>query len=771
MATDKKPEKKKKATKNENTNINRIIRLMWFTFIGLVAFVGLLFYSISIGWLGFMPSFEELENPKSNLASEIYSADQVLLGKYYIENRSNIHFDELSPNLVEALVATEDARFYEHSGVDLRALMRVFKGVITGNRAGGGSTITQQLAKNLFPREEKSKLQLVTQKFKEWVIATKLEYNYTKHEIIAMYFNTVTFGSNSYGIKTASKTYFAKLPSELNREEASMLVGMLKAPSYYNPVRNHDRALKRREIVLSQQRNYKYITQQEYDSLRNTPLDMSRYRRADHKVGLATYFREYLRAEMKQWCKTHYKTDGEPYNLYRDGLRIYTTINSKMQRYAEEAVAEHLGEDLQPAFFRHWSNKKRYPNAPFFRLTKKETARIMRSGMKRSSRYYWMNVRNAPQDSIDLAFSTPTHMRVFSWHGDIDTVMTPMDSVLYYKSFLQTGVMSVEPQTGYVRAYVGGIDYHHFQYDHVTKGKRQVGSTFKPFVYASAMQEMGYDPCTQVPNIPVSFPMPDGQPLYTPKNSGDDREGEMVSLQWALANSVNYISAFLIKQVKPGKVIELARKMGVKSNIDPVPAICLGTPSLSVYEMVGATATYPNKGVFQKPIFITRIEDKNGNVLETFTSEATDALDDITAYKMLSLMEGVVKYGTGVRLRLKYKMKQHIAGKTGTTDNNSDGWFMGLTPELVTGVWVGAEDRSVHFRSTHLGQGANMALPIWALYMKRVYADSTINISQEPFEMPQGFTVNEYDCESIKEQKDEINKDNPVHDEFDNLGI
>jgi len=770
MATEKKVKKTKEKT-NQATTINRIIRIMWFSFIGGIAFLILLFYAISIGWLGFMPSFEELENPKSNLASEIYSADQVLMGKYYIENRSNVHFDELSPNLVEALVATEDARFYKHSGVDLRALMRVFKGVITGNRAGGGSTVTQQLAKNLFPRKEMSKIEIITQKFKEWVIAVKLEYNYTKHEIIAMYFNTVTFGSNSYGIKTASKTYFAKLPSELNREEASMLVGMLKAPSYYNPVRNHERALKRREVVLKQQMRYEYITEVEYDSLRSTPLDMSRYRRADHKVGLATYFREFLRGEMKRWCKTHYKTDGEPYNLYRDGLRIYTTINSKMQRYAEEAVAEHLGEDLQPAFFKHWSNKKRYPNAPFFRLNKKETARIMRSGMKRSARYYWMNVRKEPMDSIMAAFNRPTKMRVFGWHGDIDTVMTPMDSVLYYKSFLQTGVMSVEPQTGYVRAYVGGIDYHHFQYDHVTKGKRQVGSTFKPFVYASAMQELGYDPCTEVPNIPVSFPMPDGQPLYTPKNSDDKREGEMVTLQWALANSVNYISAFLIKQVKPGKVIELARKMGVKSAIDPVPAICLGTPSLSVYEMVGATSTYPNKGVFQKPIFITRIEDKNGNVLETFNSEATDALDEVTAYKMLSLMEGVVKYGTGVRLRLKYKMKQHIAGKTGTTDNNSDGWFMGLTPELVTGVWVGAEDRAVHFRSTHLGQGANMALPIWALYMKRVYADTTLNISQEAFGRPEGFGEHVFDCEAINNNNDIIENGNSGNDELDQLGI
>ncbi len=769
MAAEKKVVKKNTKSK-PNTGANRLISFMWFSFVGGVIFVGLFFYTISIGLLGFMPSFEELENPKSNLASEIYSADQVLLGKYYIENRSNIGFDELSPYLVEALVATEDARFYEHSGIDLRALARVFKGVITGNRAGGGSTVTQQLAKNLFPRQQLSKLELVSQKLKEWVIAVKLEYNYTKNEILAMYLNTVTFGSNSYGIKTAAKTYFAKLPNELNREEASMLIGMLKAPSYYNPVRNHERALKRREVVLSQQYKYNYITELEYDSIRILPLDMSRYKRADHKVGLATYFREFLRGEMKVWCKTHYKANGEPYNLYRDGLKIYTTINSKMQQYAEEAVREHLGEDLQPAFFNHWKNKRRYPNAPFYKLTKQETARIMKSGMKRSARYYWMNIRKEPKDSIEAVFNRPTQMRVFSWHGDIDTVMTPMDSILYYKSFLQTGVMSVEPSTGYVRAYVGGIDYNHFQYDHVTRSKRQVGSTFKPFVYASAMQELGYNPCTEVPNIPVTFQMPDGQPSYTPKNSGDDKEGEMVTLQWALANSVNYISAFLIKRVMPGKVIELARKMGVTSDMQAVPAICLGTPSLSVYEMVGATSTYPNKGVFQKPIFISHIEDKNGNVIETFNSEAVDALDEITAYKMLSLMEGVVKYGTGVRLRTKYKMTQDIAGKTGTTDNNSDGWFMGLTPELVTGIWVGAEDRSVHFRSTHLGQGANMALPIWALYMKRLYADTSLNISQESFEKPEGFYDETYDCEAIEEVNNELRKES-ADNELNEFGL
>ncbi len=750
----------KQKVSKKGISIQKLLKYLWISFFGGLVFVFLLFYAISLGLLGFMPSFEELENPKSNLASEIYSADQVLLGKYYFENRSNIHYEDLSPNLVEALVATEDIRFYDHSGVDLRALARVVKGVITRNRAGGGSTISQQLAKNLFPRDKVSKLGKVIQKLKEWVIATKLEYNYTKNEIIAMYFNTVTFGSNTFGIKTASKTYFSKEPSELNREEASMLVGMLKAPSRYNPVKNYkNRAFERREVVLKQQQIYSYISQEEYDSLRVLPLDMSKYRLVDHKDGSATYFREYLRIYLKNWCKTHEKADGEKYNLYRDGLKIYTTLNSKMQAYAEEAVQEHLGKDLQPTFFKHWSNKKRYPNAPFFRLSKKQKDRIMSQSVKRSARYYWMKQAKVPEDSILLSFNEPTQMRVFSWDGEIDTVMTPMDSILYYKYFLQTGVMSVEPSTGFVRAYVGGIDYRHFQYDHVTSGKRQVGSTFKPFVYASAMQELGYTPCTQVPNVPVTFPMPAGQKPYTPKNSDKKKEGEMVTLKWALANSVNYISAFLIKRVKPAKVIELARKMGVKSDMEPVPAICLGTPSLSVYEMVGATATYPNKGIYQKPIFITRIEDKNGNVIETFTSEATDALDERTAYLMLSLMQGVVKFGTGVRLRYKYKINYPIAGKTGTTDNQSDGWFMGLTPDLVTGVWVGAEDRSVHFRGIHYGQGANMALPIWAIYMKKVYADSTLNISKGDFERPASLDMLELDCDKVNSRNTQNSND------------
>ncbi len=731
--------------------VDRFIRILWIGFGGSVLFVFLLFFSISVGILGFMPSFEELENPKSNLATEIISSDQVLLGTYYIENRSNVHYSELSPYLSEAVIATEDARFYSHSGIDVRALMRVFKGVITMNSSGGGSTISQQLAKNLFPRGEVSKMGVVIQKLKEWVIATKLEYNYTKEEILAMYFNTVTFGSNSFGIKTAAKTYFNKEPIDLNREEASMLVGMLKAPSYYNPVRNPERALNRRNTVLGQQLKYDFIDQNQYDSLAALPIDMTHYQRIDHKDGLATYFREYLRQVLLEWCKTHENADGEPYNLYRDGLKVYTTINSKMQRYAEEAVAEHMGKDLQPAFFKHWANKKSYPDAPFYHITPDEKQKIMDQAVRRSDRYYWMKQEGLSDEAIFKTFQQPAEMTVFTWKGEKDTILTPMDSILYYKYFLQTGMMSVEPSTGFVRAYVGGINYRHFQYDHVTSGKRQVGSTFKPFVYTAAMQEMGYTPCFEVPNIPVTFEMPPGQPDYTPKNADDKREGEMVTLKWALANSINYVSAFLIKRVKPAKVIEIARKMGVTSDIEAVPAICLGTPSLSVYEMVGATATYANAGIYQKPIFITRIEDKNGNVIEAFTSEATDAIDERTAYLMLALMKGVVESGTGVRLNYRYKLNIPMAGKTGTTDNNSDGWFMGLTPDLVSGVWVGAEDRSVHFRSTHLGQGANMALPIWALYMQKVLADKSLKISHGDFVRPPSVLPEELDCKKAQQ--------------------
>jgi len=617
----------------KRTSTSRIIKFLWLSFVFGILFMVAFFYAISKGWLGEMPTLAELENPKTNLASEVYSADQVLLGKYYIEDRSTVSFDEISPNMVNALVATEDVRFYDHAGVDIRALLRVFKGIVTGHRAGGGSTITQQLAKNMFPRGEKlSKPKMVLRKFQEWVIATKLEYNYTKDEIMAMYLNIVTYGNNAFGIKTAAKTYFAKTPAELNIEEAAILVGMLKAPTYYNPVRNPKHALKRRSVVLSQMKKYGFITPEEYDSLNTLPLDMSRYQRQDHKLGLATYFREYLRGQLKTWCANHYKADGEPYNLYRDGLKIYTTINSRMQQYAEEAVAEHLGKELQPAFFKHWKTT-RYKHPPFFRISNKEYKQIMTSAMKRSSRYYWLKHRGVDDDSIQKVFNTPVEMRVFSWNGDIDTTMTPMDSILYYKYFLHVGLMSVEPHTGYVRAYVGGINYKHFQYDHVMVGKRQVGSTFKPFVYASAISQNHYSPCYEIPNTRVTFEKGPKWHLdkdWTPENAGDEYGG-MVSLKYGLAKSMNNVTAWAMKQTGPEAVVKLVKEMGVESDIPVAPSIALGTADLSVYEMVGAYGTFANKGIYTKPVTVIRIEDKNGIVLDEFIPETNEVLSAETA--------------------------------------------------------------------------------------------------------------------------------------------
>lgn len=748
--------------KKSRSFTSKLIRIIWITFLSGVLFMVLFFTAISLGWLGFMPDIEELENPKSNLASIIYSSDQEELGKYYIQNRANIKYHELPKELVDAAVATEDARFYQHSGIDLRGLVRV---VVFAGSKGGGSTITQQLAKNMFPRDILSKPELIIRKFKEWVIAVKLEYNYTKEEIVAMYFNQVAFGMNNFGIETAAKTYFGKEPIDLKIEESAVLVGMLKAPSAYNPILHYDSAKHRRNVVLNQMVKYNYLDRESYDSLKTLEIDVSKYRRLDHNEGLATYFREYLRGELKDWCANHYKPNGEPYNLYKDGLRIYTTINSKMQAYAEEAVKEHLGGELQEDFFNHWKNRKK---APFWNISKKQYDRILSQAKKRSERYRRLKRKKATDAEIDTAFNTPTEMQVFSWDGYIDTIMTPIDSILYYKHFLNVGMMSVEPHTGYVRAYVGGIDYRHFKYDHVMQGRRQVGSTFKPFVYASAFQELGYGPCTMAPNVPVTFEMPDGQPDWTPKNSDDKREGEMVSLKWALANSVNYISAFLMKRVKPQKVIELARKMGIESDIPAVPAICLGTPSLKVYEMVGALSTFANKGVYNKPVFLTRIEDKNGNVIEQFRGEQTDAMSEETAYRLLELLKGVVETGTGRRIIFRYKLNNPIAGKTGTTDNQSDGWFMGLTPDLVTGVWVGNEDRSAHFRTIRLGQGANMALPIWGLYMQKVYADESLDVSQGDFEAPDGYQI-ETDC--IEETQEIDGSNNSTDEDSNDLNI
>jgi penicillin-binding protein 1A len=743
-------------------DFRKYIRNFWIIYGASVLLILFVFILTSFGGLGFMPTFEELENPKSNLASEVYSADQVLLGKYYIENRTVSHYSELSPHIINALIATEDARFIEHSGIDFRSLGRVLFGVITFNRgAGGGSTITQQLAKNLFPRQENPNIfSLVFRKFKEWIIAVKLERNYTKEEILAMYLNTVDFGCQSFGIKSAAKTYFNKTPKELNTEESALLVGMLQAPSKYNPVRNPERAKTRREVVLAQMKKYNYLTQKQYDSLKVLKIDMSKYKLQDQNTGLATYFREYLRLVLTQWCTTHFKADGKtPYNLYKDGLKIYTTINSKMQKYAEDAMQEYLGKTLQPEFYKSWKGLKKAPYDWTFKEA--DITAMLETSMKRSDRYIKLKARGVSDELIKKDFETPTHMMIFSWKGEHDTIMTPMDSIRYCKWFLQSGLMSMEPQTGYVRAYVGGFDYRYFKYDHVCSSKRQVGSSFKPFLYALAMQEGEFSPCTKVPNVPVTFDMPDGT-KWTPKNAGSakqEHEGEMITLKWALANSINYISAYLMKRYSPYAVVKIARKMGMKSDLPPVYSLCLGTADLSVYEMTGAYSTFANKGVYVEPIFITRIEDKNGNVLETFSPKTEEAISEETAYLMIMLMKGVVEAGTGTSIRYKYKLTNPIAGKTGTTQNNSDGWFMGVTPYLVTGVWVGCEDRSIHFRSTAQGQGAHMALPIWATYMQKVYADKSLGVKKDDFEKPAKELSVEVDCAKYEKNHKNDNKD------------
>ena len=753
----------KKKRNSYTRKARRFILGFWITyFLGLGLLI-LLFISIGYGLLGKIPSFLDLENPESNQATEIFSADGKLLGKYYVENRSNVHYQDLSPNIVNALIATEDARFESHSGIDVKATARMFFGILTGTDRGGGSTITQQLAKNLFPRKPRyTKLELGVMKLKEWVTAVKLERNYSKQEILAMYLNTVDFGSMSFGIKSAAKTYFNKTPDQLNPEEAALLIGILKAPSYFSPVRNPDNAWTRRNIVLKQMEKYGYVSPMEHDSLREMPIDMSNYRIQDHTSGLGTYFREYLRMYLTEWCNGHSKEDGTPYNLYRDGLKIYTTINTILQEYAEEAVREYLGKELQPSFFSHW---KGYRNAPFVfeKHEQQEIQNLMISAMRRTDRYHRLKKEGYTEEEIYRNFRAPVQMKVFSWNGPIDTVMTPFDSIRYYKFFLQAGLMSMDPHTGYIRAYVGGIDNKYFQYDHVILSKRQVGSTFKPFLYTLAIQE-GETPCTHYPNVQPVIELWNGD-KWAPENSSHDRIGEEVTLKWALANSNNWISGQLMKKYSPQDVITIARKMGVTSYIPPVYSIALGSADLSLYEMVGAMSTFANKGQWIEPIFITRIEDKFGNVLEQFVPKQQEAISEKTAYLMIELLKGVVESGTSIRLRYKYGFTNEIAGKTGTTQNQSDGWFMGITPDLVTGIWVGCEDRAAHFRTLTLGQGANMALPIWAIYMNKVYADSVnTGIYKRDFSRP-GVKIDvSFNCDSLRKTVKKPDKDK--FDEF-----
>ncbi len=746
----------KKKQKKKHQGKSNAIRNLWIIFGLLLLLIILFFFCVAKGVFGTMPTFEELENPRTNLATEIISADGKVLGTYYVENRSNVRYAELSHYMPEALISIEDERFTEHSGIDERALFRVAFGVLTGRKKGGGSTITQQLAKNLFPRGENlSTGKLVLRKFQEWITATKLEHNYSKEEIVAMYLNTVAFGHNAYGIRAAASTFFDKKPCEMNIEECALMAGVVNAPTRFSPVRNPENSLTRRNLVLKKMAENGFITSTECDSLSLIPIDMSHFSVKDHNSGQATYFREFLRGELNEWAKNTQRTDGQPYNIYRDGLRIYTTIDSRMQRYAEEAVREFMGKELQPRFYKHWKNQK---NAPFSNVTADEIDHILETSMKRSDRYRTLKNEGMPLDSIKAVFDRPVPMTLFSWNGPIDTIMSPMDSIRYYKWFLQASLISIESHTGHVKAYVGGLDYRFFKYDHVTQARRQVGSTFKPFLYSLAMQEGEYTPCTKIPNIQYNIQLEDGK-VWSPANSGG-HVGEEITLKQALAQSNNWISAYLMNQFGPNAVIAQARRMGVESPIDAVPAICLGVCDLKLIEMVGAMSTFANQGVYIKPMFITRIEDKNGNVIQRFSSEESEAMSELTAYKMIELMKGVVQSGTGIRLRSAYGLNNPIAGKTGTTQKQSDGYFMGITPDLTTGVWVGAEDRSVHFRSTQLGQGSHTALPIWGLYMKKVYADPTLGISKGDFPKPNipnqdlDFDCDRFDSEETDEYID-----------------
>ena len=757
----------------------KIVKWFW-TLItcGIAMVAGLL---VLVWMFADIPSFEDLENPDSKLATQVIAEDGEILTTFHIENRSYVTYDELSPNLVNAAIATEDVRFYNHSGIDFRALARVaFKTVLGGNSGqGGGSTITQQLAKTLYPREDVSSkipgmsvLKMVWIKLKEWITAVKLERNYTKDEIMNMYMNQVFFGSNAYGIKAASQTFFAKNPTDLTVEESATLVGMVNKPTRYNPALNPDKSLVRRNFVISQMEKAGFLTKAECDSIQQTPITLS-YQIQDHNAGFGPYFRDMLRRTMNAkkpkkssyaqyedyvvdslqwaddglygWLNKNKKADGSSYNLDKDGLRIYTTINYKMQKYAEEAVAEHLGKDLQKSF---WRDLRRKTNKPFSNDIPKETInQLMKQARRWSDRYRIMKNNGASEAEIVKSFDQPVEMRVFSWNrkGYIDTVMTPNDSIKYYKSHLRAAFMAIEPHTGHVKAYVGGPNYRYFKYDNVRQGKRQVGSTIKPFLYTLAMQE-GMSPCDKVVNVPQTFIV--GDTTWTPKSTDKDEWiGQTVTLKWGLTKSSNNISAYLMKQYGPNAMVEMMRKMGVGSYLDPVYPLCVGSADISVYEMVSAYNTFPSKGVYVSPIFVTRIEDNMGNVLGEFNNSKREAVSEYTAYLMANLMQGVVNSGTGVRLRAKYGLKGEIAGKTGTTNDQSDGWFIGYTPSLTAGVWVGAEDRQVHFESLSLGGGSNMALPIWGLFMQKVMKDGTLGVYEtDRFVAPPGISLN-LDCD------------------------
>ena len=753
---------------------------LWFWTIILVPtvlFITLLVMTNS-GVFGKLPSFEELENPKSNLATEIYSEDGVLLGSYYVQNRSYVDFEDLSPSLVAALIATEDARFESHSGIDFVSLARVaVRTIAMGDRGqGGGSTITQQLAKNLFPRDTthySSKVartgRLVVAKFKEWITAVKLEHNYTKDEIVAMYFNTVFFGSNAYGIKSAAKTFFDKDPSEINVQEAAVLVGVVNAPTRYSPVRNPKSSLARRNTVMSRMQAGGYITPAQLDSLKALPIELN-FSQASHNEGLATYFREMIRLTMTSprptrnmyytkydyekelerwesnplygWCLKNQKADGSNYNIYRDGLKIYTTLNSTMQRYAEDAVQKQLSQQIQPAMDLQYQTTKEL----FTDLDQEDIDKIIKRAVRYSDRQREMVEAGYSQAEIDKAFRTKTKMRIFTYKGEVDTLITPLDSILHHKRIMRASLVAMDPHNGHVKAYVGGPNFRYFKYDMAKQGKRQVGSTIKPFIYTFAFDHLGYNPCTMVPNLPVTIETYTGE-AWTPKEAGSSvvYDGEPYPLKWGMARSRNNYSAWIMKQAnQPEAVADFIHNMGIMSYIDPVNAICLGTPDVSLFEMVGAYSTFSNRGVYTEPIFVTRIEDRHGNVLAEFNTTSTVAISEHTAYTMVDMLRTVVQRGTGVRLGWAYGMKDvEVGGKTGTSQENRDAWFMCVAPNLVGGVWVGGEDQSVHLASR--GEGSVVALPVYGEFLKRVMDDGSLGVTKtDTFFRPMG--AKEYDC-------------------------
>ena len=749
------------------------VRILWGTLCAVIVFLAVSFTSIWFGWIGYMPDLEDLQNPISRYASQVYSVDGKILGTYNMNRENRVHddYDGISHYLVQALVATEDERFYDHSGIDFIALTRavVKRGILGQKSAGGGSTITQQLAKQLYSATAKSTLERLLQKPIEWVIAVKLERFYTKEEIITMYLNYFDFLHNAVGIKTAADVYFDKDPKNLTLTESATLIGLCKNPSYFNPVRYPERCTDRRNVVLGQMLKAGYLTNEEYQKAHDEPLALN-FHRVDHKDGIATYFREFLRQYIMAqkptledypswnrvqftidslawetdplygWCNKNHKKNGEPYNVYTDGLKIFTTIDSRMQKYAEEAVLKHVGNYLQPAFTKENRTK---PNAPFTNaLTAAEVKGILNRSIRQSERYRAMKEQGATESEIQKAFRTPVEMSVFTYHGDIDTVMTPLDSIRYIKSFLRSGFVSMDPHNGAVKAYVGGVDFTHFTYDMATQGRRQVGSTIKPFLYALSMSN-GMSPCDVAPNVQRSY----GN--WTPRNGSRSRYGQMVTLKWGLAQSNNWISAYLMSRINPQDFLRILRDFGINTyGVYPSIVLCLGPNEASVCEMVSAYTTFANHGIHCSPMFVSKIEDNEGNVIATFQPRMNEVISEESAYKMLEMLKAVMDGGTGSRMRYKYKVECDMGGKTGTTNRNADAWFMGFTPSLVSGCWVGGEDRDIHFDSTRMGQGANMALPIWAYYMKKVFADRSLGYDpNEKFDIPEDFNpcVSEFD--------------------------